>query len=59
VAIELMSAAGTLATRFDSVLGDQWGRTGLRSDGARFDIESFARYLIHDPVHHLHDVGGL
>ncbi len=25
-------------------------------DGAAFTIESFARYLIHDPVHHLYDV---
>jgi hypothetical protein len=35
----------------------QWERTGARSDGARFSVDSFARYLIHDPVHHLHDVG--
>lgn len=31
-------------------------RTGKRSDGARFSIESFAKYLIHDPMHHLDDV---
>ena len=31
---------------------------GSRSDGAHFSVDSFARYLIHDPVHHLHDVGG-
>jgi hypothetical protein len=49
-------AAGRLADRFDSVSGAQWERTGFRSDGARFTIETFARYLIHDPVHHLHDV---
>jgi len=23
-----------------------------------FTVESFAQYFIHDPVHHLHDVGG-
>jgi hypothetical protein len=38
------------------VAEEQWLRTGTRSDGARFTVESFARYLIHDPVHHLHDV---
>jgi hypothetical protein len=53
---ELMAAAGELADRFDRMRGDEWGRTGTRSDGASFTIESFARYLIHDPVHHLHDV---
>ena len=31
-------------------------RTGRRSDGAHFTVETFARYFIHDPVHHLYDV---
>jgi hypothetical protein len=56
VAADLLSAAATLADRFDGVSGDQWQRTGARSDGARFTVETFARYFIHDPVHHLHDV---
>ena len=56
VASELGIAAASLAERFDSVAGDAWERTGTRSDGARFTIETFARYLLHDPVHHLHDV---
>jgi hypothetical protein len=38
------------------VRGDQWQRTGNRSDGKRFTVESFARYMMHDPVHHLWDV---
>jgi hypothetical protein len=58
VAAELLAAADTLAGRFDGVSGDQWQRTGARSDGARFTVETFARYFIHDPVHHLHDVTG-
>ncbi|WP_354640721.1 DinB family protein [Kitasatospora camelliae] len=58
VAAELASAAETLATSFEKVSGGQWHRTGDRSDGARFTVESFSRYLIHDPVHHLHDVTG-
>jgi hypothetical protein len=58
VAAELSQAAQALANRFDSVTGDQWQRTGSRSDGAHFTIETFARYFIHDPVHHLYDATG-
>lgn len=54
---DLVVAAGQLADRFDGVTGDQWERTGNRTDGARFTVATFARYLIHDPVHHLSDVG--
>jgi hypothetical protein len=56
VADELVAAADKLADAFDRVSGDGWERTGTRSDGARFTVDSFARYLVHDPVHHLHDV---
>jgi hypothetical protein len=59
VAAALREAAGALAARFEGVSGDQWQRTGVRSDGARFTVESFARYFIHDPVHHLYDVTGV
>ena len=57
VADELAAAATTVAARFDTVVGEQWQRTGTRSDGARFTVDSFARYFVHDPLHHLHDVG--
>jgi hypothetical protein len=53
---DLEAAGERLADSFDQVPASSWGRTGTRSDGARFTIETFARYLIHDPVHHLHDV---
>ena len=56
VSAELGEAAEALAARFDEVSGDQWNRTGYRSDGAEFTVSTFARYLIHDPVHHLWDV---
>jgi len=55
---ELLEAAETVAVRFDAVTDTQWNRTGFRSDGAAFTVESFARYFVHDPVHHLWDVGG-
>jgi len=57
VAEELAAAGERLAAGFEGLTDDQWTRTGLRSDGAHFDIDSFARYFIHDPIHHLHDVG--
>jgi hypothetical protein len=53
----LVAAGEKLAARFDEVSGAQWSRVGFRSDGATFTVESFGRYLLHDPVHHLHDVG--
>jgi hypothetical protein len=58
VAAELRQAALAIAGRFESVSGGQWQRTGTRSDGARFTVETFARYFIHDPVHHLYDATG-
>jgi DinB family protein len=56
VADEIEDAGAALADRFDSVAGDQWKRTGTRSDGVRFTVDSFSRYLIHDPIHHVNDV---
>ncbi len=56
VAVELTEKAELLAARFETVSGDDWSRTGFRSDGAAFTIGSFARYLLHDPMHHLWDV---
>src|SRR5262245_46190858 len=55
---ELRDAASQLAEWFDGVEGEQWDRTGNRSDGEKFTVESFARYFIHDPIHHLYDVTG-
>ncbi len=49
VAAELTVAASALADRFDRVAGDSGHRTGFRSDGASFTVDSFARYFIHDP----------
>ena len=56
VAGELTAAAEVLASAFEQV--SDWTRTGTRSDGACFTIDTFARYLVHDPVHHLWDVTG-
>ena len=58
VSVQLRGAARELADAFDGVRGEQWQRRGRRSDGARFDVADFGRYMIHDPVHHLYDVSG-
>ncbi len=57
VSAQLRDAAAALADAFDRVRGEQWDRRGRRSDGATFTVASFGRYMIHDPVHHLYDVG--
>ena len=56
VSAELLAAANALADHFDAISGDQWSRRGVRSDGTEFTVDSLARYLMHDPVHHLWDV---
>ncbi|MFA5773794.1 MAG: DinB family protein [Ilumatobacteraceae bacterium] len=53
---QLTKAANQLAEHFETVSGAQWSRVGTRSDGATFTVESFGRYLLHDPIHHLWDV---
>jgi hypothetical protein len=56
VSAELALAAERLADAFDAVGPQRWERTGRRSDGASFTVDSFSRYLIHDPIHHIWDV---
>jgi hypothetical protein len=56
VSDELVEAGSALAAAFDGVSGAEWQRPGRRGDGARFTVASFAKYLAHDPQHHLWDV---
>ena len=56
VGAELAAAAETIARRFEAVGEDQWTRPGRRSNGSVFTVDSIGRYLLHDLVHHLHDV---
>ena len=58
VLTEIVEAAAKVAHRFGKVGAADWTRPGRRSDNKNFTIESFARYFIHDPIHHLWDVGG-
>jgi hypothetical protein len=55
----LSDGATLLAQQFADLSGPAWERTGRRSDGARFTVETLARYLLHDPAHHLWDVGAI
>ncbi|NLE81110.1 MAG: DinB family protein [Rhodococcus sp.] len=54
---ELVESAGRVARAFGAVPAADRGRTGRRSNGSRFTVDSLARYFVHDPIHHLHDVG--
>ncbi len=56
VSRELLAAAANMADRWDVVRDDQWDRTGDRSDGSSFTVDTLARYFLHDPVHHVADV---
>lgn len=56
VLTELEEAAEAAASGFEKVPADAWTRTAERSDGATFTLSSFARYYLHDVVHHLWDV---
>ncbi len=56
VGAELAAAAERCAARWATVGDDDWQRLGFRSDGAVFTVERYARYFLHDPVHHLDDV---
>jgi hypothetical protein len=57
VATGIAAAAERFADDLERLAPDGWSRRGHRSDGATFSVEAFARYVAHDPVHHLADVG--
>lgn len=54
---ELTDAGEAMAATLQSVPDGAWLRTGRRSNGSVFTVESLARYFLHDVLHHLHDVG--
>jgi SAM-dependent methyltransferase len=56
VARELAEAAERAATTYEQVRDVEWGRSGRRSNGSAFTVDSIARYHLHDLVHHVHDV---
>lgn len=57
VEVALIEAAGECAGIYAGVRIGQLQRTGLRSNGSAFTVETIGRYHLHDVVHHLGDVG--
>jgi hypothetical protein len=58
VSRELSAAAESAAAAFDEVGEGDWARTGRRSNGSVFTIETLGQYFLHDLTHHLWDVNG-
>jgi hypothetical protein len=52
----LRAAARHIADVFADVPDFLLTRTGSRSDGAVFTVESLGRYFVHDLVHHAWDI---
>lgn len=59
VVADLAEAAEAMASELDAVMGSQWQRLGRRGDGASFSVGTIARYMVHDPIHHVWDVSGV
>ncbi len=57
VLLGLETEGARLVGSLEAVTDDQWARPGRRSDGAVFTVDTFARYFLHDIVHHGWDVG--
>lgn len=58
VAVQLRDGAFAIADAWEAVPDAALGRSGRRSNGSVFTVETLARYFIHDVVHHLWDVRG-
>ncbi|GAA4162228.1 DinB family protein [Gryllotalpicola daejeonensis] len=56
VTAELAAAGNAIAEAFELVPDADLGRTGRRTDGSRFTVETLAKYFVHDVVHHRWDV---
>lgn len=52
LAVEAQQAAAVFSAPTDA----RWGRTGRRSNGSVFTLETLGLYYLHDVEHHLHDV---
>jgi hypothetical protein len=55
VGVDLTAAAEVIAAHFEALPADAWSRPGRRGDGASFTVDTFARYFVHDPIHHTWD----
>ena len=55
---QVTDSGAALADAYTRVGPDDWGRTGVRSNGSELTVESLGRYLLHDLFHHVWDVRG-
>ncbi len=58
VSAELAESGEELATAYSRVGHDEWTRTGRRSNGSTFTVETLGQYALHDLFHHVWDVRG-
>jgi hypothetical protein len=58
VAEDLEAAAQRLVSTIAEIEARAWARSGTRSNGSVFTVETFLQYVLHDVVHHLWDVTG-
>jgi hypothetical protein len=56
VATALVERAAEVAAVYAAVGGEEWQRTGRRSNGSLFTVETIGVYHLHDVAHHLWDV---
>lgn len=57
VATELREAGEVLAALYDATTPEQWRHEAIRGETSRFTLATLGRYMMHDPLHHLWDVG--
>jgi hypothetical protein len=57
VAGEVTAAGASFAAAYAQVPPEEWGRTGIRSNGSEFTVLTLGQYGLHDLRHHLWDVG--
>jgi hypothetical protein len=58
VAEELEAAALAMVQRIRAMTPADLDRTGVRSNGDEFKVETLLQYFLHDVIHHLWDVTG-
>ena len=58
VADDLEAVAQRLVSEIAQVEPVAWTRSGTRSNGSEFTVETLLQYVLHDVVHHLWDVTG-
>jgi hypothetical protein len=57
VSAELAEESARIAGDFATVGDAEWARSGRRSNGSTFTVETLGLYFLHDLRHHVHDVG--